>query len=163
MWRAVHQWREFVSPQSQGSWENWFLIWAVFDSFWNQKLKLTNLRPIFTKEHIRLCRSGSSELCKPVKETNLNMSSLLGQWLFVSRLLCGIILKTEKLNLLCCLLMIYKLLNYCYLKKKRIYCTFTAHLLDMIEKKCFIQIIDFVVVFVVHTNLFKFNFNLLQI
>lgn len=64
--------------------------------------------------------------------------------------------------------MIYKLLNYCYLKKKkkknRIYGTFTAHLLDMIEKKMFYSNNWFCyVVSVVHTNLFKFNFNLLQI
>ena len=65
---AVHQWLRSFSPQSQGSWENWFLIWAVFDSFWNQKLKLTNLRPVITKEQIKLCNCGSSELWKPVKK-----------------------------------------------------------------------------------------------
>lgn len=49
------------SPQSRGSWENWFLIWAVFDSFGNQKLKLTNLRPVITKEQIKVHHRGSAE------------------------------------------------------------------------------------------------------
>lgn len=50
MWLVAHQWQEFFSPQSQHSWENWFLIWAVFDSFRNQKLKWTHLCPVITKE-----------------------------------------------------------------------------------------------------------------
>lgn len=34
-----------------------FSIWAIFDSFWNRKLKLTNLSPVVTKEQIKYATS----------------------------------------------------------------------------------------------------------
>lgn len=60
-WTNLQRWhvttsRPMANPccQKQGNWENWFLIWAVFDSFWNQKLKLTNLSPFSTKSKLKL-------------------------------------------------------------------------------------------------------------
>lgn len=47
--------------------KNWFLIWAIFDSFWNRKLKLTNLSPVVTKEQIKYATSfpiGSKRACQ---------------------------------------------------------------------------------------------------
>lgn len=47
--------------------KNWFLIWAIFDSFWNRKLKLTNLSPVVTKEQIKYATwlpIGSKRACQ---------------------------------------------------------------------------------------------------
>lgn len=55
------------TTKTEAAEKNWFLIWAIFDSFWNRKLKLTNLSPVVTKEQIKYATwlpIGSKRACQ---------------------------------------------------------------------------------------------------